>query len=383
MTTINKILILLLSFTCQFLWAEAQNTVNSTTDININDHSSYGDAILKAIDISYDYTIATIEYVSSTHTTGCWISISSSMCIKSSKLKQPLKIIAWGTNEGVLELDQQYSVTADRKYTLYLVFPRIPKGITTIEIDECVGANSFRWKNVHINNTKEVYPEEETSTAQQTVTREDDFQPEVSGTGFALTSNGLIATCSHVVESARKIRIRGINGDFNRSYRANVELIDTKNDLAILKITEASFSSLGNIPYTISNKISDVGEDAFILGYPLRALMGDEIKLTNGIVSSQTGFQGDATSYQLSVPVQAGNSGGPAFNQDGEIIGVATSRLYVENASYAVKSLYLRNLFEMIGTSDKLNTNNSLKSESLSNKVKKIKKFIYIIEVEQ
>ena len=39
--------------------------------------------------------------------------------------------------------------------------------------------------------------------------------------------------------------------------------------------------------------------------------MGDEVKLTNGIVSSKTGFQGDVTSYQISAPVQPGNSGGP------------------------------------------------------------------------
>lgn len=48
--------------------------------------------------------------------------------------------------------------------------------------------------------------------------------------------------------------------------------------------------------------------------------MGDEIKLTNGIISSKTGFQGDVTSYQLSAPVQPGNSGGPLFDDKGNIV---------------------------------------------------------------
>ena len=44
--------------------------------------------------------------------------------------------------------------------------------------------------------------------------------------------------------------------------------------------------------------------------------MGEEIKLTNGIVSAKSGFQGDITSYQISAPIQPGNSGGPVFYKD-------------------------------------------------------------------
>ena len=64
---------------------------------------------------------------------------------------------------------------------------------------------------------------------------------------------------------------------------------------------------------------SEVGEEVFVLGYPLTATMGDEIKLTTGVISSKSGFQGDISQYQISAPVQPGNSGGPLFDSKGNI----------------------------------------------------------------
>ncbi|MCB0749394.1 MAG: trypsin-like peptidase domain-containing protein, partial [Ignavibacteriae bacterium] len=165
-----------------------------------------------------------------------------------------------------------------------------------------------------------------------------------SGTGFAITSNGLIVTNNHVIDGAKTIKVRGVNGDFNRTYTAKLIITDKNNDLAIIKIDDYSFSSLGNVPYTIKTSSSGVGEDIFVLGYPLRASMGDEVKLTDGIISSKTGFQGDVTSYQISAPVQPGNSGGPLFNRKGQMIGIINAKhIGAENASYAVKSSYLTN----------------------------------------
>ena len=69
------------------------------------------------------------------------------------------------------------------------------------------------------------------------------------------------------------------------------------------------------MPYTFSKTLIETGEMVFALGYPLRATMGDEIKLTNGIISSRTGFMGNISNYQISIPVQPGNSGGPMFDE--------------------------------------------------------------------
>ena len=111
--------------------------------------------------------------------------------------------------------------------------------------------------------------------------------------------------------------------------------------------------------------------------------MGDEIKLTNGIISSRTGFQGDITSYQISAPVQPGNSGGPVFDSQGNIIGIINAKhLGAENASYAVKASYLTNLIVLLPRPPILQTVNSLTGKTLTQQVELAKKFVYIIETE-
>jgi S1-C subfamily serine protease len=203
-----------------------------------------------------------------------------------------------------------------------------------------------------------------------------------TGTGFAISANGLIATCNHVIEGANSIKVKGVKGNFNFSYNAEVVSTDVNNDVAILKISDASFSGFGIIPYTIKSASSDVGSNIFILGYPLIATMGDEIKLTNGIISAKSGYKGDITSYQLSAAAQPGNSGGPLFDALGNLIGVVNAKhVQADNATYAVKSVYLLNLIESLSTTPALQTVNILSKKSLPEQIKSIKYFVYIIEV--
>lgn len=203
-----------------------------------------------------------------------------------------------------------------------------------------------------------------------------------SGTGFAVSSNGLIVTNHHVINGATSINVRGVNGDFSKSYKAKIIIEDKNNDLAIIKIDDSRFTSLGAIPFLINNKPSDVGTSIFVMGYPLRASMGDEIKLTNGIISSKSGFQDDVTSYQITAPIQPGNSGGPLFDGKGNLIGIVNSKhLGAENVSYAIKSLYLINLFDIMTSRPSLQTVSSVGGKSLAEQVKILKKYIYIIEV--
>lgn len=204
-----------------------------------------------------------------------------------------------------------------------------------------------------------------------------------SGTGFGISSNGIIVTNFHVIDGAKTIKLRGINSDFNKTYKAKVLVSDKNNDLALIQIDDSGFTTLGTIPFTIKTGLSGVGEKIFVLGYPLRATMGDEIKLTNGIVSSRTGFQGDITSYQISAPVQAGNSGGPLFDNLGNLIGIINAKHGgAENASYAVKSSYLTNLIDLLPSPPKPQTVNSLSGKTLTQQVELAKKFVYIIETE-
>jgi len=132
----------------------------------------------------------------------------------------------------------------------------------------------------------------------------------------------------------------------------------------------------------IANQTIDVGSSVFALGYPLRSTMGDEIKLTDGIISAKSGYKGDITAYQISVPVQPGNSGGPLFDENGDIVGIVNAKnLLAENASYAVKISYLKNLLESLSLSQNLATTNTLSSMSLKDKVKILRNFTYIIEI--
>ena len=207
-------------------------------------------------------------------------------------------------------------------------------------------------------------------------------ESKTSGTGFAISATGLIATNNHVTTGATSIKVKGINGDFSKSYKAEIVLEDKNNDLSIIQIKDPNFITLGSIPYTISSKSSDVGTSVFVLGYPLRATMGDEIKLTNGIISSKSGYQGDVSSYQITAPIQPGNSGGPLFDNKGNVIGVINAKHSgAENVSYGIKASYLINLIDLMNSPPKLPLTNLLNTKSLTEQVKILKKYTYILEI--
>ena len=204
-------------------------------------------------------------------------------------------------------------------------------------------------------------------------------QAQTQGTGFAISSSGYIVTNYHVVEGGNNIQVLGIKGDFSTKYTAKVVLFDEKNDLAILKVGV----SLGTLPYIFRKSMASVGESVFVLGYPLTASMGNEIKLTDGLVSSKSGFGGDITLYQISAPVQPGNSGGPLFDKSGNVIGVICAKhLNAENASYAVKLTYLTSLIESISTPPTLPSSSLMSGQSLPQQVKMASKFVYQIIVD-
>jgi tetratricopeptide (TPR) repeat protein len=203
-----------------------------------------------------------------------------------------------------------------------------------------------------------------------------------SGTGFAISSNGYIVTNHHVIDKAKSIEVKGVNGNFSRKLNAELVVSDEKNDLAIIKINDPLFSSLGSIPYTVRQGVADVGENVFVLGYPLTSSMGEEVKLTNGIVSSKTGFQGDISTYQISAPVQPGNSGGPLFDKNGNLIGVVNAKhTMAENAGYAIKFNYVKNLIELLPQTISFPQVNLLNGKGLTDQVKIASNYTYLIVV--
>jgi hypothetical protein len=201
-----------------------------------------------------------------------------------------------------------------------------------------------------------------------------------SGTGFAISSSGLIATNYHVIEGAKSIMVKGVNQDFNVSYKASVVVTDPKNDLAIIKIDDSRFKEFNTLPFLLRKNTADVGESIFVLGFPLTATMGEEVKLTNGIISSRTGYEGDISMYQISAPVQPGNSGGPLFDNQGNIIGIVSAKhLQTENVAYAIKINYLLNLTDLVSPEPSLPISNTISQKTFPEKVKILSNYVFII----
>mgnify|MGYP003584125972 CR=1 FL=1 len=207
-----------------------------------------------------------------------------------------------------------------------------------------------------------------------------DWKP--SGTGFFIDKNGFIATNYHVIEDAKEIQVN-IN---NKSYLAKLVISDIQNDLAILKIVDNNFIPLTNLNYNFKSETSDVGTSVFALGFPLTSLLGEEIKYTTGAISSKSGMKGDITTYQISVPIQPGNSGGPLFDNDGNLIGITSSGInrkldLTENVNYAIKTIYLKLLIDEMNEKIEVPTSIFPKNKLLTEKIKTLEKNVVFIKV--
>ena len=200
-----------------------------------------------------------------------------------------------------------------------------------------------------------------------------------SGSCVAI-GNRLVATNYHVVENARNLVVTGLNGDKSTNYTAEVILTDKFNDLAVMKVTDYRFNGF-NIKYGIKNSVADIGTSVFVLGYPLTSTMGEDIKLTTGVISSKTGFQGDVSQYQISAAVQPGNSGGPLFDENGNLIGIVSAKhTGAENVGYAIKLSYLQNLLDSSNEPISMNSTNTISSLSLPEKVKAISPCVLLVK---
>jgi S1-C subfamily serine protease len=208
-----------------------------------------------------------------------------------------------------------------------------------------------------------------------------------NGSGFFLSSDGYIATNYHVIDNANKIEVEFKYKDEIKGFNAKVVQIDKTNDLAIIKIDDEEFSNINSIPYNFKTRSADVATEVFALGYPMAlTIMGKEIKFTDGKISSKTGLDGDITTYQIQVPIQPGNSGGPLFDYNGNLIGITSSgvnrRLDItENVNYAIKSSYLLNLIDVLPEQVSLPSSTQLASKKLTEQIKVLSNYVVLIKV--
>jgi len=155
-----------------------------------------------------------------------------------------------------------------------------------------------------------------------------------NGTGFLIDTKGLMITNAHVVKNSTNIYVQNNKGE---QYKAIVLKLDIPRDVAIIKIDDEHFKSFGSLPYGIRKSSTDIAEPVFILGFPR-----DEIVYGEGYLSARTGYNGDTLSCQIAVPANPGNSGGPVFNHNGEVIGILSAKeTQSEGAVFAIQSKYI------------------------------------------
>jgi S1-C subfamily serine protease len=163
-----------------------------------------------------------------------------------------------------------------------------------------------------------------------------------TGTAWA-TASGYAVTNHHVVSGKQSIVLINSQGD---EMPATVVASDEMNDIALLSVDDSTRLPAA-LPLACSS--ARLGSSVFTIGFPRVDVMGTTPKLSLGIISGVNGLYDDPASYQISVTVQPGNSGGPLLNMRGEVVGLITSMLgsieaadgktqLIANINYALKA---------------------------------------------
>lgn len=137
------------------------------------------------------------------------------------------------------------------------------------------------------------------------------------GSGFFVSQDGYVVTNNHVVENAVEVQLVT---DTGKTLDAKVVGTDPRTDLALLKVKDS-----GNYPYVqLADAKARIGDWVLAIGNPFG--LGGTV--TAGIVSAQGRDIGSGPYddfIQIDAPINRGNSGGPTFNQNGEVVGVNTA----------------------------------------------------------
>jgi ankyrin repeat protein len=133
-----------------------------------------------------------------------------------------------------------------------------------------------------------------------------------TGTGFRVNASGHVVTNHHVTSKCNHVTIG--------SEPASAIATDAANDLSLLQGPEGAAASL-------QSENPRVGDTVVAIGYPLHGLLGTGLQAGSGEISGLSGLRDDSRFFQISAPVNPGNSGGPLVDRSGNIVGVVTSKL--------------------------------------------------------
>ena len=154
-----------------------------------------------------------------------------------------------------------------------------------------------------------------------------------SGSGFVLTENGYIVTNYHVVESAETVKVTMYNGD---EYEAKYVGGDEDYDIAVIKVEAEGLQAV-----TLGDSDTlNVGDHVLAIGNPLGELT---FSMSGGMVSSvNRAINVDGTPFnmiQTDASINSGNSGGPLFNQYGEVVGIVSAKYSSSGSGASVEGL--------------------------------------------
>lgn len=180
-------------------------------------------------------------------------------------------------------------------------------------------------------------------------------QSAYTGTGFLFSAKDYVITNWHVIRGTKNIKVKFLNGE---NIKAKVVLKDPQNDIVFLKLERQPQLPPSDLKIGDSSKVR-MGDKVFTIGYPAYWVMGENPKYTEGVVNAISGLKDDPTVFQVSVQIQPGNSGGPLFNSNGEVIGIMQASLdpkvamgtfgtLPQNVNYAIKSSYISALLPML-----------------------------------
>ncbi|MBN2315645.1 MAG: trypsin-like peptidase domain-containing protein [Sedimentisphaerales bacterium] len=185
-------------------------------------------------------------------------------------------------------------------------------------------------------------------------------------TGFLLDKTGLVVTNYHALVGYPNIRVFFSHKD--RMFDAEVQLKDIDNDLAILALKDFNYEEIfsGDVPYSLKSSTRvQLSEEVFTLAFPLGKVLGSSIKFSDGRISSLNGLLDNTSLFQISNPIQAGSSGGPLFDSEGNLIGIALASADAEyfyedvdvippDANFAIKSDQLSTLLSTLPESKEI-----------------------------
>jgi TPR repeat protein len=135
--------------------------------------------------------------------------------------------------------------------------------------------------------------------------------PESTGTAFRIARDAFV-TNHHVVEGCRRLQVDGT--------AAAVRGSDSRTDLALLS------APVSGAVASLRFQRLLVGEAVSVAGFPLQGLLSG-FQMTTGTLASLSGLGGDTTQFQITAPVQPGNSGGPVLDSAGRVVGVVVGKL--------------------------------------------------------